>query len=285
MAELCELESMDCQPQEGLDYDDYVAQIEFEDPSMMSLEQSAFVSMLADPGLISTDSLDMANIRARCEDTKNDYKLTFEDSGQWTTSGVFSTNTAATASPPTNAGTKRIVKLNLREEGDSINQNFSLRLLEQLNDGWSEDKRKPSPLADDLNSKKNNVNPRHFDVIEATSWRQQIKNDELYCQDEGTSSNMHSDSKEVSNNKQQSHYSKQKQCGEQIRKMPKETNGINDNGSKSRPSKLLANFLERQRLLNGHMQNNYELDNERMVDLNENEIGYAPVIFLCHVNN
>uniref|UniRef100_A0A914HEZ9 RUN domain-containing protein n=1 Tax=Globodera rostochiensis TaxID=31243 RepID=A0A914HEZ9_GLORO len=56
----------------------------------------------ADPSLISTDSLDMEQLRVRCECNKNnDYKLTFEDSGQWTTSGIggsFTTN--ATASPP-----------------------------------------------------------------------------------------------------------------------------------------------------------------------------------------
>lgn len=41
-----------------------------------------------DPGLISTDSLDMEQLRQRCETKKNDYKLIFEDSG-WFNFTVF----------------------------------------------------------------------------------------------------------------------------------------------------------------------------------------------------
>uniref|UniRef100_A0A7E4UNU5 RUN domain-containing protein n=1 Tax=Panagrellus redivivus TaxID=6233 RepID=A0A7E4UNU5_PANRE len=68
----------------GIDQD--VAQLEFESST---LEQSLFASLaLADAGLISTDSLDMEKLHLRCETNKNDYKLTFEDSGQWTTSGL-----------------------------------------------------------------------------------------------------------------------------------------------------------------------------------------------------
>lgn len=46
----------------------------------------------------------MEMLRFRCENNKhNDYKLTFEDSGQWTTSGIGGsfTTTNTTASPPT----------------------------------------------------------------------------------------------------------------------------------------------------------------------------------------
>jgi len=65
----------------GVDQD--VAQLEFE--SSM-IDQS--LNLGIDPTIISTDSLDMEKIHLRCETNKNDYKITFEDSGQWTTSGI-----------------------------------------------------------------------------------------------------------------------------------------------------------------------------------------------------
>uniref|UniRef100_A0AC34FVW6 Uncharacterized protein n=1 Tax=Panagrolaimus sp. ES5 TaxID=591445 RepID=A0AC34FVW6_9BILA len=66
----------------GIDQD--VAQLEFESST---IEQSnIFASMALDANLISTDSLDMDKLHLRCETNKNDYKLTFEDSGQWETS-------------------------------------------------------------------------------------------------------------------------------------------------------------------------------------------------------
>jgi hypothetical protein len=66
----------------GIDQD--VAQLEFESST---IEQSIFASMALDANLISTDSLDMEKLHLRCETNKNDYKLTFDDSGQWT-SGI-----------------------------------------------------------------------------------------------------------------------------------------------------------------------------------------------------
>ncbi|KAL3074839.1 hypothetical protein niasHS_014284 [Heterodera schachtii] len=76
--------------------------------AMMALDAAgvaAATAAAADSAqLISTDSLDMEQLRVRCECTKHNanYKLTFdEDSGQWTTSGIGgSFTTTATASPP-----------------------------------------------------------------------------------------------------------------------------------------------------------------------------------------
>ena len=65
--------------------DENVAQLEFESST---ISQSIFASMTLDANLISTDSLDMEKLHRQCETNKNDYKLTFEDSGQWTTSGI-----------------------------------------------------------------------------------------------------------------------------------------------------------------------------------------------------
>ncbi|KAI6203321.1 RUN domain-containing protein [Aphelenchoides besseyi] len=68
-----------------------VAELDFENSTD---DQSLFSSIAGmDVALISTDSLDMDQLRQRCETNKNDYKLTFEDSGQWTTSG-FGTGTS-----------------------------------------------------------------------------------------------------------------------------------------------------------------------------------------------
>jgi len=76
--------------------DEHIAQLDFETSSIAN-EESIFSSMAGlDVGLISTDSLDMEQLRQRCETKKNDYKLTFEDSGQWTTSG-FGTGTSGAA--------------------------------------------------------------------------------------------------------------------------------------------------------------------------------------------
>uniref|UniRef100_A0A0N5A7C4 RUN domain-containing protein n=1 Tax=Parastrongyloides trichosuri TaxID=131310 RepID=A0A0N5A7C4_PARTI len=88
MVELCELKLMHNDMEWPPDMDQHIANLNFE-RSILD-EQSLFSSMNVDPSLISTDSLDMEQLRARCETNKNDYKLTFEDSGQWTQSGIFS---------------------------------------------------------------------------------------------------------------------------------------------------------------------------------------------------
>lgn len=91
--------------------DEQIAHLDFETSSIAN-EESIFESMTVnslllnliyfnslqamDAALISTDSLDMEQLRQRCETKKNDYKLTFEDSGQWTTSG-FGTGTSPSA--------------------------------------------------------------------------------------------------------------------------------------------------------------------------------------------
>lgn len=139
MVELYELKLMStetkCWPP---DLDEHVAQLDFGASIMDDGDgQSVLASIMADPSIISTDSLDMDILRARCENNKNnDYKLTFEDSGQWTTSGIGGsfTTTNTTESPPT-PQTRRFLKLLHREslQNDWDNQNFSLQLLEKLN--------------------------------------------------------------------------------------------------------------------------------------------------------
>jgi hypothetical protein len=83
----------------GIDQD--VAQLEFESST---IEQSIFASIALDTNLISTDSLDMERLHLRCETNKNDYKLTFDDSGQWT-SGIANSPdediSSGTEAPPT----------------------------------------------------------------------------------------------------------------------------------------------------------------------------------------
>ncbi|CEF64467.1 RUN domain-containing protein [Strongyloides ratti] len=98
MVELCELKLMHHDMEWPPDMDQHIANLAFERSTLD--EQSLFSSMNVDPSLISTDSLDMEQLRARCETNKNDYKLTFEDSGQWTQSGLFSSpskNTTGTS--------------------------------------------------------------------------------------------------------------------------------------------------------------------------------------------
>uniref|UniRef100_A0A158R4L3 RUN domain-containing protein n=1 Tax=Syphacia muris TaxID=451379 RepID=A0A158R4L3_9BILA len=91
MVELCELNLID----QGLecqwppDIDQHIAELEFE-RSLDGDGSSLFSSMTVDPSIISTDSLDIEKLHAQCEVNKNDYKLTFEDSGQWA-SGNFTT--------------------------------------------------------------------------------------------------------------------------------------------------------------------------------------------------
>jgi hypothetical protein len=96
MVELCELKLMSNGVDWPMDIDQRVAQLDF---GTSSIEQSLFSSMALDPTIISTDSLDMDTLRMRCETNKNDYKLTFEDSGQWTTSGIGTTPGGTTTSP------------------------------------------------------------------------------------------------------------------------------------------------------------------------------------------
>ncbi|VDM45021.1 unnamed protein product [Toxocara canis] len=68
MVELCELKLMD----QGLecqwppDIDQHIAQLEFEH-STDEEDNSLFSSMALDPSIISTDSLDMEKLHARCE--------------------------------------------------------------------------------------------------------------------------------------------------------------------------------------------------------------------------
>lgn len=88
----------------------------------------------------------MDTMLRRCQDNKNnDYKLTFEDSGQWTTSGIggsFTTTTNTTTASPPMRESRRVLKM-LRNKGnnnsilhhDRDNHNLSLKLLEELNNG------------------------------------------------------------------------------------------------------------------------------------------------------
>ncbi|GMR53453.1 hypothetical protein PMAYCL1PPCAC_23648, partial [Pristionchus mayeri] len=74
------------------DMDTRVAALDFAD-SILSIDaSSSFEPSLStyDPSL-STDSLDSEQLRQRCEHKTDDYKLTFADSGQWTTSTHLTT--------------------------------------------------------------------------------------------------------------------------------------------------------------------------------------------------
>uniref|UniRef100_A0A915CB03 RUN domain-containing protein n=1 Tax=Parascaris univalens TaxID=6257 RepID=A0A915CB03_PARUN len=100
MVELCELKLMD----QGLecqwppDIDQHIAQLEFEH-STDEEDNSLFSSMALDPSIISTDSLDMEKLHARCEVNKNDYKLTFEESGQWASGNLTTWGRIQSAEP------------------------------------------------------------------------------------------------------------------------------------------------------------------------------------------
>lgn len=87
MVEYAELKLMNANPipDEWSGMDEQIAQLEFE--NSLLADQSMFSSIGLDVALISTDSLDIDTLRQRCETNKNDYKIAFEDSGQWTTSG------------------------------------------------------------------------------------------------------------------------------------------------------------------------------------------------------
>ncbi|GMT00366.1 hypothetical protein PENTCL1PPCAC_22540, partial [Pristionchus entomophagus] len=76
------------------DMDARVAALDFSD-SILSIDGvscSSFEPSVStyDPS-VSTDSLDSEQLRLRCEHKKDDYKLTFADSGQWTTSTHLTT--------------------------------------------------------------------------------------------------------------------------------------------------------------------------------------------------
>ncbi|KAM3721241.1 AP-4 complex accessory subunit [Dirofilaria immitis] len=89
MVELCELKLVDqnLESQWPADIDQHIAQLDFQ-RSTDEEDTSLFSSMVLDPSIISTDSLDIEKLHARCEVKKNDYKLTFEDSGQWTSGNL-----------------------------------------------------------------------------------------------------------------------------------------------------------------------------------------------------
>lgn len=112
MVELCELKLMD----QGLecqwppDIDQHIAQLDFE-RSTDDEDNSLFSSMALDPSIISTDSLDMEKLHARCEVNKNDYKLTFEESGQWA-SGNFTTWGRIRSTEPLDEKTNSLPELN-----------------------------------------------------------------------------------------------------------------------------------------------------------------------------
>lgn len=183
MIELCELKLMENQ----IDYwspdiDQHVAELDFDNSSMMidrSLFGSAVECLSPDQNkeeienynenvaavapasvVISTDSLDMDLIRD-CVNNKNDYKLTFEDSGQWTTTsgiGISVTkpnnNKSLTArrfyhnrlKQRNNCGhyavpynTSNLVNCDAINNCGMMDRHFGLRLLEQLNNNeWSE---------------------------------------------------------------------------------------------------------------------------------------------------
>lgn len=196
--------------------DEHIANLDFETSSIAN-EESIFSSIAAmDVGLISTDSLDMEQLRQRCETKKNDYKLTFEDSGQWTTSG-FGTGTSPS--------------------GVAI----------QLDEDLSEEERRQS--ADLLLNNDGDYPNGTF-----TTWGR-IKSVEPPYDPKITS--------------MPSVAFRQPNIGVQTQER--------------RPTSLLADFVERQQLSNNSIPpQDYEYSEQylgqgRYVDLNENEIGYAPI--------
>lgn len=92
------------------DIDQHIAQLDFE-RSTDDEDNSLFSSMALDPSIISTDSLDMEKLHARCEVNKNDYKLTFEESGQWA-SGNFTTWGRIRSTEPLDEKTNSLPELN-----------------------------------------------------------------------------------------------------------------------------------------------------------------------------
>lgn len=169
MVELCELKLMNNRMEGWLssDIDQHVAQLDFDNSA--SIEQSLmFASIMLDPSVIlSTDSLDMETLRRRCENNKNDYKLTFEDSGQWTTTSGIGASSITTNSPPTplrNSKKNNLQQLRrqLQEQGNNAfdlgnNPEFGLRILEELNN--TEESHKIASLFNNVieNEKNNNT--------------------------------------------------------------------------------------------------------------------------------
>ncbi|KAI6182843.1 RUN domain-containing protein [Aphelenchoides bicaudatus] len=194
--------------------DEHIAQLDFETSSIAN-EESIFSSIAAmDAALISTDSLDMETLRQRCETKKNDYKLTFEDSGQWTTSG-FGTGTSPS--------------------GAAI----------QFDDDLSEEDQKRQSADLLLN------NDGDFPNGTFTTWGRIKSVEPPY--DPKTSS------------------------VPSVAFRPAQSNQ-----TERRPTSLLANFVERQQQTNNTViPHDYEYSEQylgegRYLDLNENEIGYAP---------
>lgn len=164
MVELCELKLMSNRMEgwPSSDIDQQVAQLDFDNSA--SIEQSLmFASIMLDPSvIISTDSLDMETLRMRCENNKNDYKLTFEDSGQWTTTSGIGASFTTTNSPPTPSNhikrnNLQLLKRKLQERNKNLelgnNPEFALHLLEELNN--TEESQKIDLL---LNNVVNNTN-------------------------------------------------------------------------------------------------------------------------------
>jgi len=150
MVELCELKLMQAGVGD-LDIDQHVAQLEFDNSTSLD-RSSLFGSVAVDAAMVDSmgDSLDMEALRARCDaNYHNDYKLTFEDSGQWTTSGigiVEGGQTAQAGDSPSTPSKARHARTRNRQKvyevrddegtGGEIadsKENFGLRLLEELN--------------------------------------------------------------------------------------------------------------------------------------------------------
>lgn len=184
--------------------------------------------------LFFKDSLDMANLHARCQNNKNnDYKLTFEDSGQWTTSGIGQsfTTTNTSISPPTSAP-KRVLK-----NPETLNDNFSLRLLEELNE---RDSREHDFILNNTQMQNQTEN--------LTTWQRISNNEKSHSRRQLTHGTSHNNNIYLF---------------EQQQPATGELNTSNKSNSPvvSRPPSLIANFVGQG----------------RCVDVNSNEIGFVPV--------
>lgn len=141
-------------------------------------------SVTGDPRLVSTDSLDIEMLRMRCENKQNDYKLTFEDdSGQWTTSGIGASFTTNASASPTALQTRKSIRFLRGKEGGQVSDGSSLlaacnhgnhpslRLLERLNS------------VDDDDAANNNEKRK----IGSDKWRDKIL-DEIFNNNNGNTS-------------------------------------------------------------------------------------------------
>lgn len=318
MVELCELKLMSNRMEgwPSSDIDQQVAQLDFDNSA--SIEQSLmFASIMLDPSIIlSTDSLDMETLRIRCENNKNDYKLTFEDSGQWTTTSGIGASLTTTNSPPTPLNKRnnlQLLKRKLQEKNPALelgnNSKFALHLLEELNN--TEESRKIDSLLNNVVNNNNNNNNqmttwgriRSTEPFEdKTTSLPELNEGSCYENANNLPSTMSSAPSDVLKMMttvnmrygSKSNTTRPHSINSGLPPPPPQilahrvdkyiVTNSNTSSTSSRPPSLLANFVENQREQQQIISPNRDdyaytehyLGNGKYVDLNENEIGYVP---------